>query len=552
MKRWIGAAAVIPAAVLMAAMAPTAVSATTVSVTALHGHGKPGTLPGGYKHLVVIYEENHSFDNLYGTWGPVNGKASDGLAQATTAQRTQVAQDGTAYGCLLQNDVNLASPSPVPSSCSDPAHGISASGFSNGPFTIDNTIKHEDHTCAIPVPGVFSPSNGVLKDSPGTVAGGCTRDLVHRFYQEQYQLDGGKQDRYMTGSDAVGLTMGQYDTKSLPIYSYLHSAGAPKYVLADHFFQGAFGGSFLNHQWLIAARAPQDTGGATPAAANSVLDTNGMPTSSPLYHTTNPAAADKPLTKVCADGNPADFVSACGNLAVNTVQPSSAPAGGGAKIPLIDDAKYPNIGDRLSDAGVSWNWYSGGWDDAAAGHPGALFQFHHQPFNYFADYAPGQPGRSHLQDETKFLASAKNGSLPTVSFVKPYGAENEHPGYSSEANGSDHLVDLLKAVTEGPEAGNTLVVVTYDEFGGQWDHVAPPGQGSATIGAHDAFGPGTRIPALVISRSLKSSGVDHTVYDTTSIMATIERSFGLAPVATRDAVVNDLSNAVAAGPRRIG
>ena len=87
---------------------------------------------------------------------------------------------------------------------------------------------------------------------------------MHRFYQEQYQLDGGRQDRYVTGSDAVGLTMGHYDTRSLPIYDYLHSKGAPHYVLADHFFQAAFGGSFLNHQYLIAARAP-----GTPAAAAS-------------------------------------------------------------------------------------------------------------------------------------------------------------------------------------------------------------------------------------------------------------------------------------------
>ena len=198
--------------------------------------------------------------------------------------------------------------------------------------------------------------------------------------------------------------------------------------------------------------------------------------------------------------------------------------------------------------GISWAWYSGGWNDAEKGTPGPLFQFHHQPFNYFADYAPGKPGRAHLRDEEEFRAAARNGTLPAVSFVKPYGAENEHPGYASEPDGSDHLVDLLKDVTEGDSAGNTLVVVTYDEFGGQWDHVSPPGTGS-TVGAHDAWGPGTRIPALIVSRSLKHSGVDHTVYDTTSIMATIERSFGLAPVATRDAVVNDLAPAVAAGGR---
>ena len=139
---------------------------------------------------------------------------------------------------------------------------------------------------------------------------------------------------------------------------------------------------------------------------------------------------------------------------------------------------------------MSWNWYSGGWDDAAAGHPGPLFQYHHQPLNYFADYAPGQPGRTHLQDETDFIAAAKHGTLPTVSFVKPYGAENEHPGYASEPDGSDHLVDLLKTIMAGPQAKDTLVVVTYDEFGGQWDHVSPPGPGSPTEASHDAVGPG--------------------------------------------------------------
>ena len=121
------------------------------------------------------------------------------------------------------------------------------------PFKIDDYIKPDDKTC--PAPGVFAP-NGVLKDSAGALPGGCTRDLVHRFYQEQYQLNGGKQNRYTTGSDAEGLTQGVYDTRKLPIYAYLHSRGAPRYAIADRFFQGAFGGSFLNRRWLIAAATP--------------------------------------------------------------------------------------------------------------------------------------------------------------------------------------------------------------------------------------------------------------------------------------------------------
>ena len=544
----------------LAGYAPAGVAAQAHDGHHHHGHHHHGHhqnrhaegLPGGYKHLVVIFEENHSFDNLYGTWGDVRGQHVEGLADASSAKRTQVGQDGVPFTCLQQVDVNLASPVPLSNTCQDPGHGIDASHFRNDIFDIDDFIAPTDKTC--PAPGV-SATNGVLKDSAGALEGGCTRDLVHRFYQEQFQIDGGRQDLYTTGSDAVGLTQGVYETQQLPIYRYLHSKGAPKYVIADKFFQGAFGGSFLNHQWLIAARAPVDTEqdstiNTTGNEFNSVLDGRGMPVNAYPQYKTTATVVDGQLTQSCPGDTTIDDESrACGDFAVNTIQPESAPHNSSTiRLPLIDDAVYPNIGDRMSDAGISWAWYSGGWNLAEGGHPDPLFQFHHQPFNYFADYAPGKPGRAHLRDEEEFRAAARNGTLPTVSFVKPSGAENEHPGYSSEPNGSNHLVDLLKDVTEGDSAGNTLVVVTYDEFGGQWDHVSPPGTGS-TVGAHDAWGPGTRIPALILSRSLKHSGVDHTVYDTTSIMTTIERSFGLAPVATRDAVVNDLAPAVAAGGR---
>jgi phospholipase C len=512
----------------------------TVPAAAADAHEKPfsGPLPGGYKNLVVIYEENHSFDNLYGDWGRIGAHVVNGLQRATPAKTTQVAEDGSAYKCLLQNDVNLTSP-PLPNTCQDPAHGIAASDFVNHWFTIDDYIKPTDTTC--PPPGVFAP-NGVLKGQGEP--GGCTRDIVHRFYQEQYQINDGQQNRYVTGSDAVGLTMGRYDTKTLPIYQYLHSKGAPNYVVADNFFQAAFGGSFLNHQYLIAARAPVDTAASeADKALHSVVDANGFPNASyPLYTPTGPVK-DAPLTQACGpDANPK---VACGDYAVNTMQPSSPPFGNGPKLPLVNDTVYPNIGDRMTAAGVTWNWYSGGWDDAEAGHPGPLFQYHHQPFNYFANYAPGTPGRTHLQDETKFIAAAQKGTLPQVSFVKPYGAENEHPGYASEPNGSDHLVDLLQTITSGPQAKDTLVVVTYDEFGGQWDHVSPP--------VVDKWGPGTRIPALVLSAGFVKSGVDSTQYDTTSILRTIERAWRLTPVASRDAIVHDLSQAVRAGdPRRHG
>jgi phospholipase C len=219
----------------------------------------------------VIYQENHSFDNLYGRWGRVHGRRVRGLGQATAAQRTQVAQDGTRYRCLPQNDVNLTSPEPLPTTCH--RRGAQGSGQPLRQRAVRDRRLHQadDRTC--PPPGVRAP-NGVLKDSPGALPGGCTRDLVHRFYQEQYQLDGGRQDRYTTGSDAVGLTQGVYDPHAAGV-PYLHRRSAPKYVVADNFFQAAFGGSFLNHQWLIAARSPARHQQGRQRATHSVLDTNG-------------------------------------------------------------------------------------------------------------------------------------------------------------------------------------------------------------------------------------------------------------------------------------
>jgi acid phosphatase len=541
---------------------------------------KDGPL-GHFKHLVVIYEENHSFDNLYGNWGSVAGQHVVGRSDADLAHTQQIAQDGSTYRCLRQLDVNLTAPSPLSATCGpetvtlgDASTVTYSSHFANAPFDIDTYIPPTATTCP-DRDHLFSFPNGILNGQG--LPGGCTRDLVHRFYHEQYQLDGGQQNRYLTGSDANGTTMGYYDTTQLPIYQYLHANGAPKYVIADHFFQAAFGGSFLNHQYLIAAAAPLFPGGT-----HAVLDPQGFARNNfPLYRSTFPTV-DGNVTQACGLTTTRTWL-ACGDYAVNTVLPYYQPTGSfAAKIPVIDDTKTAmTIGDRMTDAGVSWAYYGGGWDNAAgnvngrgytngpgptcgdpnsapAGVDGAgqnsgypycpdkSYQQHHYPFAYYARYAPGQPDRAHLQDEQDFFYAATNGSLPSVSFVKPVGVENEHPGYASEPNGSDHLIDLIQAVENGPQAGNTLILVTYDEFGGQWDHVSPPGMGTTT-GAHDLFGPGTRVPAIIIGRSLTKSGVDHTVYDTTSIMRTIEQQYGLAPVASRDAVVNGLGPLIAAG-----
>jgi phospholipase C len=572
-----------------------------------NGNGDANKLQG-IDHIVVIYEENHSFDNLYGGW-----EGTRGLSDADAAHTTQLGQSGPSsfapYQCLYQDDANLqaqsaANPSaPLSDTCDNTTGGSFPSHFANAPFSIDDYISPDDVTCP-PVLSAFSFPNGLRKGGinpangqvvPGARSGGCTRDIVHRFYHEIFQLNGGQQNRYVLGSDAAGLVMGTYDTTELPVYRYLHQPGHPKYAILDNFFQAAFGGSYLNHQWLIAAASPVcNAANVCPAnATHSVLDRNGFPvTTSPpvsnrppgmgaLYTSPDSGLVNGVLTQSC--GLPTTIAGfACGDYSVNTQTPAFQPTSNFA--PRLPAQTNPTIGDRLNGAGMDWAWYSGGWSNANGdvGAPGwtngtapaltptgcsdlnvdptvaawpecpdNLFQYHHQPFNYYANFstltASGLANRAaHLRDEQEFLQAANSSTshcdLKPVSFIKPIGEENEHPGYASEPDGSDHLVDLLKSIENSKCKENTLVLVTYDEFGGQWDHVPPPGQGNNN-GPHDQWGPGTRIPALVLGPHLKGPFVvDHTEYDTTTVLATIEQRYGLAPLSSRDAAMNSLAN----------
>jgi phospholipase C len=251
-------------AVLVAAVGVLAVAAGS-GATPGHANGDEHKLRD-IKHIVVIYEENHSFDNLYGGWEGVRG-----LSGADAAHTIQLGQTGPSsfapYQCLYQDDANLqaksaANPSaPLTTTCNNSTGGTFPSHFTNGPFSIDDYIAPTDVTCP-PVTNAFAFPNGLRKGGinpatglvvPGARPGGCTRDIVHRFYEEQFQLNGGQQNRYALQSDAAGLVMGTYDTTKLPIYRYLHEHQHPRYAILDNFFQAAFGGSYLNHQFLVDA-----------------------------------------------------------------------------------------------------------------------------------------------------------------------------------------------------------------------------------------------------------------------------------------------------------
>jgi acid phosphatase len=509
--------------------------------------------------VVVIYAENRAFDNLYGDFPGARGLAEvvDGDGRPLPAYMPQRDRDGSLLNTLPQTWGSVTAAGYTPAITQ-----AQSAGLPNAPFSIEHG---------------FSAQSGVTLRQDAV-----TRDLYHRFFEHQMQIDGGKNDQYAAWSDAGGLTMGHFDTRHSALFAL-----AREYVLADDFFQGAFGGSFLNHQYLICACAPEypqaDTASAKPSIA--VLDKDAAGTYLPRLTTSqnSPASALEGPPTFVKSGNltPADYFGDGKFYAVNTMQPAFQPSGNPpastdtagryadpAKATTLPPQSAPTIGDRLSARHVDWTWYAGAWQaaladgmqtagqprraiyapDTPAGSPN--FQPHHQPFNYYARFDPAtQPAEraAHLKDYQNLLEDIDAGKLPPVVFYKPQGNLNQHPGYASIQEGDAHIAGLIEKLRRGPQWKHMVIIVTYDEFGGAWDHVAPP--------RADRLGPGARIPALIVSPFAKHGTVDHTPYDTASILRLITRRFdlvGLPGVAVRDQALarngeppmGDLTNAL--------
>jgi phospholipase C len=417
--------------------------------------------PERIEHIVIIYLENRSFDNLYGHFPGANGLKDAGKAA------TQTDAQGQVYAILP----------PVMSEGTKQPDKRFPANLPNAPFLIDRYVPiHEKYA----------------------------DDLVRSYYRQQQQIHGGKMDRFVAVSGSA-LTMGYHDNSRTALYRY-----AERYTLADNFFHAAFGGSLLNHFWLICACTPRFDN--APPAIRAVLDDKGN------------LVKDGAVTP---DGQVVFTV-----FTVNAPHPSTVDAS-----LLMPSETMPTIGDRLTEKGISWAWYSGGWHDALAGRPHPLFQFPHQPFTYFKAYADGTKAkREHLKDEIDLIKAIESNDLPAVVFYKPLGPENQHPGYADVESGDQHAANIISKIEQSPFWSSTVIIVTYDENGGFWDHVPPP--------VVDKWGPGLRVPTLIISPFARRGFVDHTLYDTTSILKMIGTRYGLAPLAQRDAHANDLLNSL--------
>jgi len=492
------------------------------------------------KTVVVIYAENRSFNNLFADF-PGLEKPLSALSAADYQQRDRDASVLTTLPPVWGGVLQVGSQS---------VDGV----------TYPSEVQFQENLPNAP----FALKGPNAEDLPLSLV---TRDLWHVFYQNQMQINGGKNDGFVAWADSGGLVMGHYAQSR---YSLRLWDVAKEFVLCDNFFQGAFGGSFLNHQYLISATAPVYPNAAQSVAKAQIATLQSDDPSNPRL---------KPLDKspASAMSGPPQFGPSAltpDGYAVNTLAPPYWPTW--IRDPQNPDYAKPDlpnvlvpqthehIGDKLSKKHIDWAWYAGAWQATleqfkdSGGIPKIPnFQYHHQPFNYFKQQGPENRAErdkrlrdAGLGDESsnnKFFADAQAGKLPAVTFYKPQGNLNMHAGYADVASGDRHITRALKVLQESPQWKNMVVVVTVDENGGWWDHVAPP--------KGDRWGPGTRVPTLVVSPFARKGTVDHTVYDTASILRLITRVFQLetldglkqrddAMIARGQKPMGDLSNAL--------
>ncbi len=426
-----------------------------------HAESMPSDKLKKIEHIVVIFEENRSFDNMFGLFPGANGIFNAGAAAH------QAKRDGSLYQFLPPVKDTNKKPAII-----DPRFPAE---LPNAPFLIDTYVPQDQ----------------------------ATGDLIHKFYQEKAQINNGKMDRFALLSDAGGLVMGYYNmTKSV------HWKLAKEYALGDAMFHSAFGGSFLNHSYLVCGCAFKWPG--APERIVAQLDAEGG---------------------IIRDGQ----VSPDG-YAINTSRSVNFHSSHDTdKERLVPQQTMPHIGDIMDARNISWKWYSGGYADALNGQASTLFQWHHQPMTYFKNLAPGtEAQKAHLQDLKDFYDDIDKNTLPAVSFYKPIGQLNLHPGYANITDGDNHLGDVIERLKKMPSWGKTLVIITYDEHGGFWDHVAPP--------KRDFWGPGTRVPLIVVGDMVKKGFIDSTAYDFGSILKTIEERFDLPNLNDHDGKAKSMVN----------
>ncbi len=184
---------------------------------------------------------------------------------------------------------------------------------------------------------------------------------------------------------------------------------------------------------------------------------------------------------------------------------------------------FPTMAELLENAHVSWRYY----DQKENPHAHSLWN----PLPGFVAFQKNPELMQHLVPLGDFYKDIVNHQLPAVSWIVPTAEDSEHPP-ADAAQGMWHVTNLVNALMQSDYWKDSLIILTWDDYGGFYDHIPPPDV--------DSFGYGPRVPALLISPFAKPDFICHTHFDFTSPLKLIEERFGLKSLATRDKAAKDM------------
>lgn len=309
----------------------------------------------------------------------------------------------------------------------------------------------------------------------------------HGWIDAQADIDGGKMDGFLkeayTGITLGGIpfrpgkapgtnpqdVMGWHDYHEIP--NYWNYAGL--YVLQDHMFESVASYSLPAHLYMLAAQSGGYVGYEQP-----------MPTTYNFPEITELLGSDKIDWKY--------YVTS-------------------GKLPDTEDDRVVGTEEEQEQNPDTYTYWN--------------------PLPAFPTVQNNPAQRSRLQDTAQFYVDAKQGELPQVSWVIPSGAVSEHPP-ERVRDGMAYVTGLVNAIMSGPNWNSTAIFISWDDWGGFYDHVPPP--------QIDQYGLGIRVPGLVISPYAKENYIDHKTYSFESWLKIVEERFGVYPMTARDTNALDM------------
>jgi phospholipase C len=337
--------------------------------------------------------------------------------------------------------------------------------------------------------------------SSGTNSQGQTVSLVPVDISAPYDLDHshkGFTTEYnngnMNGWDLVGMNCPSHSCNPLTAFGYVPQSEvqpyftmAEKYTFADRMFQTNQGPSFPAHQYIFGATSTNAQGSNLLAAEN------------PHYANKN--------TLNCL-GDPNSFV--------NMIDPSGSEA---TTLPPCFD--HQTLADLLDAKGISWRYYTsaigGLWDG-----PDAISHIRNG-----ADWAKV------ITPQSQILNDISAGQLAAVSWVIPTGKQSDH-ALSTDGTGPAWVASIVNAVGQSQYWNNTAIFITWDDWGGWFDHVKPS--------IYDSYELGFRVPLIVVSPYAKPAYVSHQQHEFASILHYIEDNWGLGSLGFTDARADNLAD----------